>query len=234
MKLEVAFNGLDNQGIEFESKKISNKCVSMAIFDPNQSNDKNMLISQNGGLSTNDVRYDDNKINNDRMDNFESDAVQKDQNQTYRNTFKFWLKRRSSGFHVCCVEKTKVENSSQTSSPDKLPRPKEQIIEDEIFIDLNNNDVESSFYNLDDAFPDSLLSDEEYSDSLVSVEESGHQGYPEHIGYPDFRRRFDILLAKEDRLAEPVLDEKKVVSDMVKKLEIDERKYKLGLSQVFY
>ncbi|XP_066916654.1 unconventional myosin-XVIIIa-like [Clytia hemisphaerica] len=59
-------------------------------------------------------------------------------------------------------------------------------------------------------------------------------GYPEHIGYPDFRRRFDILLAKEDRLAEPVLDEKKVVSDMVKKLEIDERKYKLGLSQVFY
>ena len=174
MKLEVAFNGLENQGIEFEPKKISNKCVSMATFDPSQSADKNGLAKQYGGVSTNDMHYTDHEINNGRFNDFGSKAVQEERNKTYRNTFKFWLKRRSSGFHVCFIEKTKVESFSQTSA--ELPRPKEEIIEDEILVDLNNNDVESSFYNLDNMLPDSLLSGEEYPDSLVSGEESESEG----------------------------------------------------------
>ena len=35
-------------------------------------------------------------------------------------------------------------------------------------------------------------------------------GYPEHIAFGDFRRRFDILLDKDDRHVGPILDEKQV------------------------
>lgn len=36
-------------------------------------------------------------------------------------------------------------------------------------------------------------------------------GYPEYLAFSEFRRRFDILLPRNERQQEPVLDEKQVV-----------------------
>ncbi|XP_065663427.1 unconventional myosin-XVIIIa isoform X2 [Hydra vulgaris] len=60
------------------------------------------------------------------------------------------------------------------------------------------------------------------------------QGYPEHITYPEFRQRFSILLQKEDQDFGVVLDEKQAVLKMVTKLDLNEKSYKLGLSQIFF
>ncbi|KAK3738198.1 hypothetical protein QZH41_012776 [Actinostola sp. cb2023] len=59
-------------------------------------------------------------------------------------------------------------------------------------------------------------------------------GYPEHMPFAEFRRRFDILAPTECRNTGPVLDEKKGVEALLEHLDLDKRSYRLGLSQIFF
>ena len=47
-------------------------------------------------------------------------------------------------------------------------------------------------------------------DSFVTVSVFCSVGFPEHMPFGEFRRRFDILAASQFRNTGPVLDEKKV------------------------
>lgn len=60
------------------------------------------------------------------------------------------------------------------------------------------------------------------------------QGFPEHMPFGEFRRRFDILAGSQFRTTGPVLDEKKAVETLLENLELDQRSYRLGLSQIFF
>ncbi|XP_048583145.1 unconventional myosin-XVIIIa-like isoform X2 [Nematostella vectensis] len=61
------------------------------------------------------------------------------------------------------------------------------------------------------------------------------QGFPEHMPFGEFRRRFDVLAPVQYRTsAGPVLDEKKGVELLLSHLELDQRSYRLGLSQIFF
>lgn len=59
------------------------------------------------------------------------------------------------------------------------------------------------------------------------------QGFPEHITYSEFRRRFELLAPPEHHSLHPVLDEKKTVEKLLENIDIDKSLYRLGLSQIF-
>lgn len=60
------------------------------------------------------------------------------------------------------------------------------------------------------------------------------QGYPDHMNFSEFLRRFSILLPKENEEKQTILDEKQTVSTMIEKLDLEDRSYKLGISQIFF
>lgn len=60
------------------------------------------------------------------------------------------------------------------------------------------------------------------------------QGFPEHLQYSEFRRRFAVLAPAEARAQAPVLDERAAVEAILAHLDLDSSSYRLGLSQVMY
>ncbi|XP_066294954.1 unconventional myosin-XVIIIa-like isoform X7 [Branchiostoma lanceolatum] len=60
------------------------------------------------------------------------------------------------------------------------------------------------------------------------------QGYPEHMLFGEFRRRFEVLAPGGDRPNEPVLDERKAAEDLLSHLDLEKTSYRMGLSQVFF
>ncbi|KAM9801206.1 unconventional myosin-XVIIIa [Neosynchiropus ocellatus] len=63
------------------------------------------------------------------------------------------------------------------------------------------------------------------------------QGYPEHMVFSEFRRRFDVLgphLAKKQGHHYIVVDEKRAVEELLHSLELERSNYHLGLSRVFF
>ncbi|KAM8853718.1 unconventional myosin-XVIIIa isoform 11-T11 [Synchiropus picturatus] len=63
------------------------------------------------------------------------------------------------------------------------------------------------------------------------------QGYPEHMVFSEFRRRFDVLgphLAKKHGRHYVVVDEKAAVEELLHSLELERSNYHLGLSRVFF
>ncbi|XP_078599042.1 unconventional myosin-XVIIIa-like isoform X5 [Branchiostoma floridae x Branchiostoma japonicum] len=60
------------------------------------------------------------------------------------------------------------------------------------------------------------------------------QGYPEHMLFGEFRRRFEVLAPAGDRPNEPVLDERKAAEDLLSHLDLEKTSYRMGLSQVFF
>lgn len=60
------------------------------------------------------------------------------------------------------------------------------------------------------------------------------QGFPEHIQYSEFRRRFAVLAPAEARAQAPVLDERAAVEAILAHLDLDSSSYRLGLSQIFF
>lgn len=58
------------------------------------------------------------------------------------------------------------------------------------------------------------------------------QGFPEHLQYSEFRRRFAVLAPAEARAQAPVLDERAAVEAILAHLDLDASSYRLGLSQV--
>ncbi|XP_047247983.1 unconventional myosin-XVIIIa-like isoform X3 [Girardinichthys multiradiatus] len=63
------------------------------------------------------------------------------------------------------------------------------------------------------------------------------QGYPDHMVFSEFRRRFDVLaphLTKKHGRNYIVLDEKRAVEELLESLELEKSSYYLGLSKVFF
>lgn len=60
------------------------------------------------------------------------------------------------------------------------------------------------------------------------------QGFPEHLQYSEFRRRFAVLAPTEARSQNPVLDERAAVEAILAHLDLDASSYRLGLSQIFF
>ncbi|KAI8507324.1 Unconventional myosin-XVIIIa [Branchiostoma belcheri] len=56
-------------------------------------------------------------------------------------------------------------------------------------------------------------------------------GYPEHMLFGEFRRRFEVLAPAGDRPNEPVLDERKAAEDLLSHLDLEKTSYRMGLSQ---
>ncbi|XP_035989174.1 unconventional myosin-XVIIIa isoform X4 [Fundulus heteroclitus] len=63
------------------------------------------------------------------------------------------------------------------------------------------------------------------------------QGYPDHMVFSEFRRRFDVLaphLTKKHGRNYIVPDEKRAVTELLESLELEKSCYHLGLSKVFF
>ncbi|XP_056139039.1 unconventional myosin-XVIIIa isoform X1 [Lampris incognitus] len=63
------------------------------------------------------------------------------------------------------------------------------------------------------------------------------QGYPDHMVFSEFRRRFDVLapnLTKKHSRNYIVTDERRAVEELLESLELDKRSYHMGLSKVFF
>ncbi|XP_039986413.1 unconventional myosin-XVIIIa isoform X3 [Xiphias gladius] len=63
------------------------------------------------------------------------------------------------------------------------------------------------------------------------------QGYPDHMVFSEFRRRFDVLaphLTKRHGRHYIVTDEKRAVEELLESLELEKSSYHMGLSRVFF
>ncbi|KAM7413756.1 hypothetical protein PAMA_020907 [Pampus argenteus] len=63
------------------------------------------------------------------------------------------------------------------------------------------------------------------------------QGYPDHMVFSEFRRRFDVLaphLTKKHGRHYIVTDEKRAVQELLESLELEKSSYHMGLSRVFF
>ncbi|XP_013121636.2 unconventional myosin-XVIIIa isoform X6 [Oreochromis niloticus] len=63
------------------------------------------------------------------------------------------------------------------------------------------------------------------------------QGYPDHMVFSEFRRRFDVLaphLTKKYGRHYIVTDEKRAVEELLESLELEKSNYHMGLSRVFF
>ncbi|KAJ8280867.1 hypothetical protein GJAV_G00060170 [Gymnothorax javanicus] len=63
------------------------------------------------------------------------------------------------------------------------------------------------------------------------------QGYPDHLVFSQFRRRFDVLaphLTKKHGRDQVVTDEKRAVEELLESLDLEKSNYHMGLSRVFF
>ncbi|XP_062329811.1 unconventional myosin-XVIIIa isoform X10 [Osmerus eperlanus] len=63
------------------------------------------------------------------------------------------------------------------------------------------------------------------------------QGYPDHMVFSEFRRRFDVLaphLTKKHGRNYIVMDEKRAVEELLESLELEKSSFHMGLSRVFF
>ncbi|KAM8905210.1 unconventional myosin-XVIIIa isoform 7-T7 [Spinachia spinachia] len=63
------------------------------------------------------------------------------------------------------------------------------------------------------------------------------QGYPDHMVFSEFRRRFDVLaphLTKKHGRHYIVTDERRAVEELLESLELEKSSYQIGLSRVFF
>ncbi|XP_063812000.1 unconventional myosin-XVIIIa isoform X13 [Pseudophryne corroboree] len=63
------------------------------------------------------------------------------------------------------------------------------------------------------------------------------QGYPDHMVFCEFRRRFDVLvphLTKKHGRNYIVMDEKRAVEELLESLDLEKSSYHMGLSRVFF
>ncbi|XP_058019822.1 unconventional myosin-XVIIIa [Ahaetulla prasina] len=63
------------------------------------------------------------------------------------------------------------------------------------------------------------------------------QGYPDHMAFAEFRRRFDVLaphLTKKHGRHYIVTDEKRAAEELLQSLELEQSCYQMGLSRVFF
>ncbi|XP_014681276.1 PREDICTED: unconventional myosin-XVIIIa-like [Priapulus caudatus] len=69
---------------------------------------------------------------------------------------------------------------------------------------------------------------------LVDTLRMNRQGYPDHVPFAQFRRRFEMLAPAEARTTGAVLDERRAVEGVMPHLDVQQSAYRLGMSMVFF
>ncbi|KAF6019499.1 hypothetical protein EB796_022191 [Bugula neritina] len=59
------------------------------------------------------------------------------------------------------------------------------------------------------------------------------QGYPEHLTFNEFIRRYSLLCGEDASYSVPLVDQKAVVEEVLATAGVDKSQYRIGLSQVF-
>ncbi|XP_026047808.1 unconventional myosin-XVIIIa isoform X6 [Astatotilapia calliptera] len=83
----------------------------------------------------------------------------------------------------------------------------------------------------------SLLRAQLRGSKLLDALRIHRQGYPDHMVFSEFRRRFDVLaphLTKKYGHHYIVTDEKRAVEELLESLELEKSNYHMGLSRVFF
>ncbi|KAJ6657316.1 hypothetical protein lerEdw1_002683 [Lerista edwardsae] len=100
-------------------------------------------------------------------------------------------------------------------------------------LDLHGEHCEAGLMQLD--VP--LLRAQIRGSRLLDALRMYRQGYPDHMVFAEFRRRFDVLaphLTKKHGRNYIVMDEKRAVEELLESLELEKSSYHMGLSRVFF
>ncbi|KAJ8266379.1 hypothetical protein GJAV_G00129760 [Gymnothorax javanicus] len=99
--------------------------------------------------------------------------------------------------------------------------------------ELYGENCESGLMQLDVALLRAQLRGSKLLDALRIY----RQGYPDHMVFSEFRRRFDVLaphLTKKHGRNYIVTDEKRAVEELLESLDLEKSNYHMGLSRVFF
>lgn len=100
-------------------------------------------------------------------------------------------------------------------------------------LDLHGEHCESGLMQLDVPLLRAQIRGSRILDALRMY----RQGYPDHMVFAEFRRRFDVLaphLTKKHGRNYIVMDEKRAVEELLESLELEKTSYHMGLSRVFF
>ncbi|KYO27779.1 hypothetical protein Y1Q_0002118 [Alligator mississippiensis] len=100
-------------------------------------------------------------------------------------------------------------------------------------LDLHGEHCEAGLMQLD--VP--LLRAQVRGSRLLDALRMYRQGYPDHMVFSEFRRRFDVLaphLTKKHGRNYIVMDEKRAVEELLESLDLEKSSYYMGLSRVFF
>ncbi|XP_053130593.1 unconventional myosin-XVIIIa isoform X13 [Hemicordylus capensis] len=100
-------------------------------------------------------------------------------------------------------------------------------------LDLHGEHCEAGLMQLD--VP--LLRAQIRGSRLLDALRMYRQGYPDHMVFAEFRRRFDVLaphLTKKHGRNYIVMDEKRAAEELLESLELEKSSYHMGLSRVFF
>ncbi|XP_074930173.1 unconventional myosin-XVIIIa isoform X7 [Chelonoidis abingdonii] len=100
-------------------------------------------------------------------------------------------------------------------------------------LDLHGEHCEAGLMQLD--VP--LLRAQVRGSRLLDALRMYRQGYPDHMVFSEFRRRFDVLaphLTKKHGRNYIVTDEKRAVEELLESLDLEKSSYHMGLSRVFF
>ncbi|KAM9117947.1 unconventional myosin-XVIIIa isoform 2-T4 [Pangshura tecta] len=100
-------------------------------------------------------------------------------------------------------------------------------------LDLHGEHCEAGLMQLD--VP--LLRAQVRGSRLLDALRMYRQGYPDHMVFSEFRRRFDVLaphLTKKHGRHYIVTDEKRAVEELLESLDLEKSTYHMGLSRVFF
>uniref|UniRef100_A0A8C8S7Q4 Unconventional myosin-XVIIIa n=1 Tax=Pelusios castaneus TaxID=367368 RepID=A0A8C8S7Q4_9SAUR len=100
-------------------------------------------------------------------------------------------------------------------------------------LDLHGEGCEAGLMQLD--VP--LLRAQIRGSRLLDALRMYRQGYPDHMVFSEFRRRFDVLaphLTKKHGRNYIVTDEKRAVEELLASLDLEKSRYHMGLSRVFF
>ncbi|XP_041851008.1 unconventional myosin-XVIIIa-like isoform X1 [Melanotaenia boesemani] len=111
--------------------------------------------------------------------------------------------------------------------------PKAEAVGGNDFRSTHGESTDSGLMTLDV----SLLRAQLRGSKLLDALRIYRQGYPDHMVFSEFRRRFDVLaphLTKKHGRNYIVSDEKRAVEELLESLELEKSSYHMGLSRVFF
>ncbi|XP_018418931.1 PREDICTED: unconventional myosin-XVIIIa [Nanorana parkeri] len=135
------------------------------------------------------------------------------------------IKRSKTHFVYCFVPKVAAFNSETRLVPAHRVGSSES--------DLSGERCDAELMQVDVPLLRAQLRGSRLMDALHMY----RQGYPDHMVFCEFRRRFDILvpqLTKKHGRNYIVTDEKRAVEELLESLDLEKSSYHMGLSRVFF